>query len=79
MLVAVSQSGESAEVVRLIEGWAPVDRPLVVAVTNGTENTLAGLADVVLDTRAGDETGPSTMTFAGALVVGRRRGSGAAG
>jgi glutamine---fructose-6-phosphate transaminase (isomerizing) len=70
VLVTVSQSGESAEVVRLIEGLAGVDRaPLILAVTNGTDNTLAGLADVVLDTRAGEEVGPSTMTFAAALVA----------
>jgi glucosamine--fructose-6-phosphate aminotransferase (isomerizing) len=70
VLVAVSQSGESAEVVRLIEELRSGDRaPLVVAVTNGTASTLAGLADAVLDTRAGDEVGPSTMTFAAALVV----------
>jgi glutamine---fructose-6-phosphate transaminase (isomerizing) len=70
VLVTVSQSGGSAEVVRLVEGVMESDRaPLVVAVTNGTDNTLAGLADVVLDTRAGVEVGPSTMTFAAALVV----------
>ena len=70
LLVTVSQSGESAEVVRLIRemerggGTAPV-----LAVTNGAHNTLAGLADLVVDTRAGAEVGPSTMTFAAALVV----------
>ncbi len=70
LLVTVSQSGESAEVVRLIEGLEEDDRaPLVLAVTNGTENTLARLAGAVIDTRAGEEVGPSTMTFAAALVV----------
>jgi glucosamine--fructose-6-phosphate aminotransferase (isomerizing) len=70
LLVAVSQSGESAEVVRLIEGLERgADGPVVLAVTNGVDNTLAGLADVVLDTMAGEEMGPSTMTFAAALVV----------
>jgi glutamine---fructose-6-phosphate transaminase (isomerizing) len=70
LLVLVSQSGESAEVVRLLEGLdRAADGPLVVAVTNGVDNTLAGLADVVLDTMAGEEVGPSTMTFAAALVV----------
>ena len=70
LLVTVSQSGESAEVVRLIEGLSG-DRhpPFVVAVTNGTDNTLARLAGGVLDTRTGDEVGPSTMTFAAALVA----------
>ena len=69
LVVAVSQSGESAEVVRLAHAMAEgTDRPIVVAVTNGRTNTLAPIADVVLDTRAGPETGPSTMTFAASLV-----------
>jgi glutamine---fructose-6-phosphate transaminase (isomerizing) len=70
LLIAVSQSGESVEVVRLV--GAPDrsgDRATVLAVTNGAETTLADLADLVLDTRAGVEVGPSTMTFAAALVV----------
>ena len=70
VIVTVSQSGESAEVVRLIEGLARRDpAPLVLAITNGTDNTLARLADAVIDTRAGEEVGPSTLTFAGALVA----------
>ena len=69
LLVAVSQSGESAEVVRVIE---LVDRDagaLVLGVTNGHDNTLARSSTLALDTRAGSELGPSTMTFAGSLVV----------
>ena len=70
LLVAVSQSGESAEVVRLVSALGSgAGRPSVVSVTNGLDNTLAGLADRAFDTSAGHETGPSTMTFAGALVV----------
>jgi glutamine---fructose-6-phosphate transaminase (isomerizing) len=72
LLVVPSQSGESAEPVRLAEQLRTrpeTDRPILVSVTNGTTNTLARLADVALDTRAGPETGPSTMTFAGSLVV----------
>jgi glutamine---fructose-6-phosphate transaminase (isomerizing) len=70
LLVAVSQSGESAEVVRLADAVRQAgEHPYVVAVTNGGTSTLAGLADLVLDTYAGEETGPSTMTFSGALVV----------
>jgi glucosamine--fructose-6-phosphate aminotransferase (isomerizing) len=70
LLVLVSQSGESAEVVRLLESLERgADGPLVLAVTNGVDNRLASLADVVLDTMAGEEVGPSTMTFAAALVV----------
>jgi len=69
VLVAVSQSGESVEVVRVVnlaKSWATP--PVVVAVTNGAENALARAAHHVIDTRAGVETGPSTMTFAGSLV-----------
>jgi glucosamine--fructose-6-phosphate aminotransferase (isomerizing) len=69
-VIVVSQSGESAEIVRLAATLE--DRaggPPVVAVTNGTDNTLARMADLVLDTRAGAETGPSTVTFAAALVT----------
>lgn len=70
VLVAVSQSGESAEVVRLVEELdGKPDRPFVVSVSNGLDNSLARLANVALDTRAGQEQGPSTMTFGAALVV----------
>jgi glucosamine--fructose-6-phosphate aminotransferase (isomerizing) len=75
LLVVVSQSGESAEAVRLLrlvrEAGSPdgAGRPFVVSVTNGLGSSVAGAADVALDTKAGEEHGPSTMTFAGALVV----------
>ena len=70
LVVAVSQSGESAEVVKVAEHIRSSAVPSrIVAVTNGRTNTLASLADDVLDTAAGEESGPSTMTFAGSLVV----------
>ncbi|MDP9301351.1 MAG: SIS domain-containing protein, partial [Actinomycetota bacterium] len=70
LLVLVSQSGESAETVgvaRALRGAA--GPPRIACVSNGTGNTLASLADVALDTRAGEEAGPSTMTFVCALTV----------
>jgi glutamine---fructose-6-phosphate transaminase (isomerizing) len=70
VVVAVSQSGRSAETLRLAEavtGRTP--RPSLVTVTNGLDNPLATLGDVRLDTRAGTEEGPSTKTFASSLVV----------
>lgn len=68
-VIAVSQSGESAEVVHLTELLRGRGRrPSLVAVTNGTDNSLARAADLVLDTRAGEENGPSTRTFAAGLV-----------
>jgi glucosamine--fructose-6-phosphate aminotransferase (isomerizing) len=70
LLVAVSQSGESAEVVRLVDTLrSQASRPQIVSVTNGLDNPLAARADLALDTRAGDEVGPSTLTFGNALVA----------
>jgi glucosamine--fructose-6-phosphate aminotransferase (isomerizing) len=70
LVVCVSQSGRSAETVRVAEALVRRDpHPTVVAITNGADNPLAALADVHLDTRAGEEHGPSTMTFAATLVL----------
>jgi glutamine---fructose-6-phosphate transaminase (isomerizing) len=70
VLVCVSQSGESAETVRLARELRGRDRrPFLVSVTNGLDTALAGLADLALDTCAGPELGPSTMTFCGTLVM----------
>ena len=70
LVVCVSQSGRSAETVRVAERLsARAERPAIVAVTNGSDSPLGRLADVALDTRAGEEHGPSTMTFAATLVV----------
>src|SRR3954449_4606844 len=43
--------------------------PTIAAITNGSSNTVAAAADIALDTCAGEELGPSTMTFAGAMAV----------
>jgi glucosamine--fructose-6-phosphate aminotransferase (isomerizing) len=68
--VIVSQSGESAEIVRLANELAKQRaRPFVVAVTNASDNDLARRADIALDTRAGPESGPSTKTFAAAMAT----------
>ena len=70
LLLAVSQSGESAEMVRVAQlARSTASQPGIVAVTNGERNALATAADLVFDTGAGPETGPSTMTFVGSLVV----------
>jgi glucosamine--fructose-6-phosphate aminotransferase (isomerizing) len=72
LVIAVSQSGESAETVRLaqlVRQLPASERPSVLAVTNGSSNTLASLSNMTIDTLAGREVGPSTMTFAAALVV----------
>jgi glucosamine--fructose-6-phosphate aminotransferase (isomerizing) len=70
LLVLVSQSGESAETVGVARAVRQAAQtPTITSITNGIANTLASLADVALDTRAGEETGPSTMTFVCALAV----------
>jgi glucosamine--fructose-6-phosphate aminotransferase (isomerizing) len=70
LVVAVSQSGESAELVRLAEALAARAEPAPLAsVTNGLDNPLARAAAIALDTCAGEEYGPSTMTFAAALAL----------
>jgi glucosamine--fructose-6-phosphate aminotransferase (isomerizing) len=70
LLVIVSQSGESVEIVKLsAELEKQRLRPVVVSVTNGLSNDLAKRADIRLDTWVGAETGPSTKTFAGALAT----------
>lgn len=70
LVVAVSQSGESAEVVQLAEALRRSrSRPLLASITNGLANRLAERSDLALDTRAGEERGPSTMTFAASLVT----------
>jgi glucosamine--fructose-6-phosphate aminotransferase (isomerizing) len=69
-VVFVSQSGESAETVRAAEELrARSDGPRIFAVTNDSTSSLADAAEITLQTNAGEESGPSTMTFAAALVV----------
>jgi glucosamine--fructose-6-phosphate aminotransferase (isomerizing) len=69
VLVLVSQSGRSAELVALARSFRDDARPFLVSVTNGSDNALAVEADAALDIRAGEEQGPSTMTFAASVVV----------
>ncbi|MEU7896145.1 SIS domain-containing protein [Nonomuraea sp. NPDC049152] len=66
LLIAISQSGRSAELVRLALQPAPAT---LVSITNGLDNPLAAAASVALDTAVGPEFGPSTMTFAGTFPV----------
>ncbi len=69
-IILVSQSGRSAELVELAGAVAAQPRrPFMASITNGSGNRLADLADVNLDTRAGPEMDPSTVSFAASLVV----------
>jgi glucosamine--fructose-6-phosphate aminotransferase (isomerizing) len=70
LVIIVSQSGESAEIVKLVSDLAKQrSRPFVVSVTNGLNNDLARRADITLDTWAGPETGPSTITFSASMAT----------
>lgn len=66
-IIAVSQSGESAELCRLTE---LADRPgLAISITNGVDNTLANWADVAITTEAGAESTASTKTYTGGFAA----------
>jgi|SRR5215475_9853282 len=68
-VVLISQSGRSVEVIRLAEKLASLaSGPRLIAITNGTGNPLASMADVCLDTAAGEEIGPSTKSYAATFV-----------
>jgi glucosamine--fructose-6-phosphate aminotransferase (isomerizing) len=67
LLVVVSQSGRSVEVVQLLKqtrGCVPV-----VGLTNTADSPLALQADVLLLTRAGDEFSVSSKTYVTALAA----------
>ncbi|MGN6059599.1 MAG: SIS domain-containing protein [Sphingomicrobium sp.] len=66
LLVAVSQSGESAELVRLCRlGKRP---RLAISVTNSGTSSLANWADIAVHTNAGPERTASTKTYTGGLA-----------
>jgi glucosamine--fructose-6-phosphate aminotransferase (isomerizing) len=67
LLVVVSQSGRSAEVVRLLK--QAHDQVPIIGVTNTTDSPLALQSDAVLLTRAGDEFSVSSKTYVTALAV----------
>lgn len=69
VVIAVSQSGRSAEIVRLADELPGRPGVALVSITNGLANPLASAADLSLDMCAGDEHGPATMTFAATMVV----------
>jgi glucosamine--fructose-6-phosphate aminotransferase (isomerizing) len=67
LLVAVSQSGQSAEVIRLLglnEGKSPL-----IAITNTADSPLANRAEAAILTRAGIEFSVSCKTYVTALAA----------
>ncbi len=67
LLVVVSQSGASAEVVRLLEKLP--EGVEVIGVTNTADSPLATRATVALFTRAGNEFTVSSKTYLAALMM----------
>jgi glucosamine--fructose-6-phosphate aminotransferase (isomerizing) len=69
VVVCVSQSGETQEIVETLE-WAKRCRARTVAVTNGDGSTLAAAADVALITQAGREYAvPATKSYTTQLAA----------
>lgn len=67
LVVAVSQSGRSAEILRLLELSA--GRCTVIGITNAADGPLAARADVTLLTRAGAEHSVSCKTYVTGLIA----------
>ena len=67
LIVAVSQSGESAEIVRLIENNR--HRAAVVGITNAAGSALAQGAEASIVTMAGRESSVSCKTYVTALIA----------
>lgn len=67
LIIAVSQSGESAEIVRLLEENRA--RATIIGVTNTPESSLASRANCVLLTHAGAEASVSCKTYVTALMA----------
>lgn len=69
LVLCVSQSGETAEIVGT-QRWARERGAATVAVTNGATSTLAGEADVALVTAAGRELAvPATKSYTAQLAA----------
>ena len=67
LLIAASQSGRSAETVRLVDFGSR--RPFVVGITNTPDSPLARNADVMILTHAGEESSVSCKTYVATLTA----------
>jgi len=68
VLVAISQSGESAETIKAVR-YLRKSRHTVVGITNEPDSTLAKLSDLLLLTHAGPERASATKTFVATLAL----------
>jgi glucosamine--fructose-6-phosphate aminotransferase (isomerizing) len=70
LVVAVSQSGRSAELVQLLDLLSGCrSRPFLIGLTNTTDSLLARQADVVVPLHAGPEFSVSCKTYLATLVA----------
>lgn len=67
LLVLNSQSGESVEIVRLLEKLSETDN--VIAVTNNAESTLGRMAALTLPISAAPEKSVTTRTYLNSIVL----------
>ncbi|MFC1608222.1 SIS domain-containing protein [Candidatus Latescibacterota bacterium] len=67
ILIAVSQSGESAETKRVVE--EVTGRIPVISIVNNVESTMGQCADLTLPLLAGEEASISTTTYTNTLAV----------
>ena len=69
LVLAVSQSGLSAEIVRLADMLSDRADIALASITNGLDNPLAFAAGITFDMCAGSEVGPATKTYTATTVV----------
>ncbi|MEZ3157117.1 glutamine--fructose-6-phosphate transaminase (isomerizing) [Microbacterium sp. BWR-S6Y] len=70
LVIAISQSGETADVLRALDALPP-RHGTVLALTNNTSSTLARRSDAVIDCLAGPEVGvAATKTFVAQVLTG---------
>jgi glutamine---fructose-6-phosphate transaminase (isomerizing) len=69
ILVVVSQSGESIEILKLLEKLQAHKSLQVISLTNQPGNTLARASAFALHTQVGAEVGVATKTFTSTLAV----------
>jgi len=67
LLIAASQSGRSAETVRLVDFGAR--RPRLIGITNTPDSPLARQSDVMIQTHAGAESAVSCKTYVATLTA----------
>lgn len=69
LVVGISQSGQSPDIVSVLEEGRSQGRP-TVAITNQAESPLADVADVIIDLHAGEERAvAATKTYTAQLAV----------